>query len=151
MPGSWLGIRNADIGLPWYCPGVESLPANAKDIGSILGWKDPTCGWAATPKHHNLWGQALEPLSHNWWSLHALSSVQFSHSVVSDSLWPHELLHARPPCITNSRSSLKLMSIVSMMPSKHLILCRPLLLPSVFPSIRVFSSESVLRIRWPKY
>ena len=54
--------------------------------------------------------------------------------------------------ITNSRSLPKLMSIESVMPSNHLILCRPLLfLPSVFPSIRVFSNESVLRIRWPKY
>ena len=54
--------------------------------------------------------------------------------------------------ITNSRSSLKLMSIVLVMPSSHLILCRPLLLPpSIFPSIRVFCSESVLCIRWPKY
>ena len=54
--------------------------------------------------------------------------------------------------ITNSRSSLKLMSIESVMPSSHLILCHPLLLlPSVFPSIRVFSSESALHIRWPKY
>ena len=55
-------------------------------------------------------------------------------------------------CITNSRSLLKLMSIESVMPSNHLILCCPLLfLPSVFPSIRVISSESVLHIRWPKY
>ena len=53
--------------------------------------------------------------------------------------------------ITNSRSLLKLMSIESVMPSKHLILCRPLLPPSIFPSIRVFSNESALRIRWPKY
>ena len=54
--------------------------------------------------------------------------------------------------ITNSWSLLKLISIESVMPSNHLILCRPLLLPpSVFPSIRVFSNESVLRIRWPKY
>ena len=54
--------------------------------------------------------------------------------------------------ITNSRSLLKLMSIELVMPSKHLILCCPLLLsPSVFPSIRVFSNESVLRIRWTKY
>ena len=54
--------------------------------------------------------------------------------------------------ITNSRSLLKLMSIELLMPYNHLILCRPLLLlPSVFPSIRVFSNESVLRIRWPKY
>ena len=54
--------------------------------------------------------------------------------------------------ITNSQSLLKLMSIESVMPSNHLILCRPLLLPpSIFPSIRVFSSESALHIRWPKY
>ena len=54
--------------------------------------------------------------------------------------------------ITNSRSLLKLMSVELVMPSNHLILCRPLLLlPSIFPSIRVFSSESVLRIRWPEY
>ena len=53
---------------------------------------------------------------------------------------------------TISQSSLKLMSIESVMPSNHLILCRPLLLlPSVFPNIRVFSNESALRIRWPKY
>ena len=52
--------------------------------------------------------------------------------------------------ITNSRSSLKLISIESGMPSNCLILCHPLLLPSIFPSIRVFSNESVLRIRWPK-
>ena len=54
--------------------------------------------------------------------------------------------------ITNSQSLLKLMSIKSVMPSNHLILCCPLLLlPSIFPSIKVFSNESVLRIRWPKY
>ena len=54
--------------------------------------------------------------------------------------------------ITNSWSSPKLMSLESMMPSNHLILCHPLLLmPSIFPSIRVFSNESILRIRWPKY
>ena len=56
------------------------------------------------------------------------------------------------PSITNSRSLLKLMSNESVMPSNHLILCRPLLLlPSIFPSFRVFSNESALRIRWPKY
>ena len=81
------------------------------------------------------------------------SSVQFSHSVVSDSLWPHELQHTRPASlsITNSRSLLRLMFIQSVMPSSHLILCHPLLLPSIFPSIRVFSNESALRIRWPMY
>ena len=54
--------------------------------------------------------------------------------------------------ITNSRSLFKLMSIESVMPSNHLILCRPFcLLPSIFPSIRVFSNESILHIRWPRY
>ena len=82
------------------------------------------------------------------------SSVQFSHSVVSDSLWPHGLQQARQASlsITSSRSPLKLMSIESVMPSSHLILCRPLLLlPPIPPSIRIFSNESTLRMRWPKY
>ena len=57
-----------------------------------------------------------------------------------------------PGLITNSRSLLKLMSIEPVMPSNHLILCCPLLLlPSIFPSIRIFSKESALHIRWPKY
>ena len=77
-------------------------------------------------------------------------SVQFSHSVVSDTLQPHELQYARP--ITNSRSLPKLMSIESVMPSNYLILCLPfLLLPLIFPSIRLFSNESALCIRWPEY
>ena len=82
------------------------------------------------------------------------SSVQFSRSVVSDSLQPHELQHARPPCpeITISRSSLKLTSIELVMPSSHLILCcPPFLLPPIPPSIRVFSNESTLHVRWPEY
>ena len=81
-------------------------------------------------------------------------SVQFSLSVMSDSLQPHESQHARPPClsITNSWNLLKLKSIRSVMPSSHLILCRPLLLlPPIPPSIMVFSNESTLHITWPKY
>ena len=71
---------------------------------------------------------------------------------MSDSLQPHGLQHCQAfLSITKSQSLLKLMSIKSVMLSNHLILCCPLLLPpSVFPSIRVFSSESVLHIRWPK-
>ena len=66
--------------------------------------------------------------------------------------WPQGLQHARLPSLTISWSLLKSMSTESVMPSNHLILCLPLLLlPSVFPSIRVFSSESALCIRWPKY
>ena len=76
----------------------------------------------------------------------------FSRSVMSSSLWPHELQHVRLPCPSPTPGLLKLMSIESVKPSNHLILCRPLLLLfSIFPSIRVFSSESVLCIRWPKY
>ena len=85
---------------------------------------------------------------------HALLLVQFSCSVVSDSLRPHGLQHTRLPClsITNTQSLLKLVFIKSVMPSNHPILsCPLLLLPSIFPSIRVFSNESVLHIRWPKY
>ena len=72
---------------------------------------------------------------------------------MSNSLQPHELQHARPPCPSpTSGVHPKLMSIESMMPSSHLILCHPLLLLSpIHPSIRVFSNESTLRMRWPKY
>ena len=76
-------------------------------------------------------------------------SVQFSRSVVSDSLWPHELPNARPLSITNSRSSLKLMSIESIQPLHPLSSPSPP--PSIFPQIGVFSNESLLCIRWPKY
>ena len=83
-----------------------------------------------------------------------MHSVQFSHSVVSDSATPCTAAHQSSLSITNSQSLLKVMSIESVMPSNHLISCCPLLfLPSIFPSIfpRVFSSESVLHIRWSKY
>ena len=84
--------------------------------------------------------------------IHASMPVQFSCSVVSNSLRPHESQHARPPCPSPTRSSFKLMCIESVMPSSHLILCRPLLLlPPIPPSIRVFSNESTLHMRWPKY
>ena len=71
-------------------------------------------------------------------------------------VWPFAIpwaaAHQASLCLTNSRSLLKLMSIESVMLSNHLIICLPLLLlPSIFPSIRVFSNESVLHIRWPKY
>ena len=79
-------------------------------------------------------------------------SVQFSHSVVSDSATPWIAARQASLSITNSQSLLKLMSLESVMPSSHLILCRPLLLlPPIPPSIRVFSNESTVRMRWPKY
>ena len=78
-------------------------------------------------------------------SVHSLSRVWLF-------VTPWTAAHQASLSITNTRSLIKLMSIESVMPSKHLILCYPLLLPpSIFPNIRVFSSESALRIRWPKY
>ena len=72
---------------------------------------------------------------------------------MSSSLQPHGPQHTRPPCPSPTpRVYSNLCPLSSMMPSSHLILCHPLLLPhSIFPSIRVFSNESVLRIKWPKY
>ena len=84
--------------------------------------------------------------------IYCYSSVQFSHSVVSDSATSWTTAGQASLSITNSWSLLKLMPIELVVPSNHLILCRPLLLlPSIFPSIKVFSKESVLHIRWPKY
>ena len=85
-------------------------------------------------------------------SSYHLGSVQFRCSVVFDSLWPHEPQNARPPWPSPTSEFTKLLSIELVMPSSHLILCHCfLLLPSIFPNIRVFSNESALHIRWPKY
>ena len=79
-------------------------------------------------------------------------SVQFSRWVVSDSATPRTVARQASLSITNSRSLPKLMSIELVMPSNHPILCHPLLLlPSIFPSIRIFSNDPPLSIRWPKY
>ena len=80
-------------------------------------------------------------------------SVQFSHSVVSNSLRPHGLKHARPPCPSlTPRVYSNSCPLSQWCHPTHLVLCCPLLLlPSIFPSIRVFSNESALRIRWSKY
>ena len=84
-------------------------------------------------------------------SFENISSVQ-SLSHVQLFVTPWTAARQASLSITNSRNLLKLMSIESVMPSNHFILCHPLLLPpSIFPSIRVFSNESVFRIRWPKY
>ena len=81
----------------------------------------------------------------------ALSSTVQSVSHVQLFVTPWTTAHQASLSITNSWRLLKLMIIESVMPSNHLILCCPLLPPSIFPSIRVFSNESVLCIRWPKY
>ena len=92
------------------------------------------------------------PLGFPWaWGIPWISN-QLSHSVRSDSATPCTAAHQASLSITNSQSLLKLMSIESVMPSNHLILCHPLLLlPSIFPSISAFSIKPVLCIRWPKY
>ena len=91
----------------------------------------------------------------SWW-LHKISPFQFSSvqllSRVQLFVTPWITARQASGSITSSQSSLKLMSIESVMPSSHLILCRPLLLlPAIPPSIRVFSNESTLHMRWPKY
>ena len=93
----------------------------------------------------------MENLSLGRLAIHLFSSVQsLSHIRLFVTLWT--AAHQAFLSITNSRNLPKPMSIESVMPSNYLILCRPLLLlPSIFPSIRVFSSESVLCVRWPNY
>ena len=80
-----------------------------------------------------------------------ISSVQFSCSVVSNSLWPHEPQHARPPCPSPTPGVYPNSCPLSQWYHPTISSCHPLLLTSIFPSIRVFSNESVLCIRWPKY
>ena len=84
-------------------------------------------------------------------SKYFVNSVQFSRSVMSDSATPWIAAHQASLSITNSWGLLKLMSIESLMPSNHFILCCPLLLPSIYPSIRVFSNELALPIRRSKH
>ena len=95
----------------------------------------------------------MAQLGNRYWGcfIILIQSVQFTQScpTLCDLM---DCRHQASLSITNSQSLLKLMSIELVMPSNHLILCHPLLLPpSIFPSIRVFSNESVLHIRWPKY
>ena len=88
-----------------------------------------------------------------WRGVMGFILVHFSCSVVSNSLPPHKLQYTRPPCSSPTpRAYSNSWSIKSVMPSNRIILCCPLLFtPSIFLSIKVFSNESVLHIRWPKY
>ena len=101
--------------------------------------------------NYTYFGEHFE-MCRNIKSLSCVSSVQFSRSVLSDSGTPWIAACQASLSITNSRRSLRLTPIESVMPSSHLILCRPLLLlPPIPPGIRGFSNESTLRMRWPKY
>ena len=110
-------------------------------LNAYLGTRG--CGWVEI---HSI----LSTHSFQWHSSVQFSSVQ-SLSCVRLFVTPWIAAHQASLSITNSQSLLRLTSIESVMPSSHLILCRPLLLPSIPPSIRVFSNESTLCMRWPKY
>ena len=126
---------------------VKNQPASAGDVGLI-----PESGRSPREENGNLLQYSClgNPMDRGAWQ--ATVSVQFSRSVMSDSVTLWTAAHQPSLSVTNSWSLLRLMSIESVMPSNHLILCHAFLLsPSVFPSIRVFSNESALSIRWPKY
>ena len=117
---------------------------------NILAQKIP---WTEEPDRSPQSGKEMGMTEQLTLNPQQLVSLQFS-SVAQSCLFAAPQLAANQAslCIANSQSLFKLMSIKSVMPSNHLILCHPLLLlPSIFPSIRVFSDESVLHIRWPKY
>ena len=141
--------------LVWSLCQEDPLEEIKATHSSILAWIIP---WTEEPG--GVQSMRSHRVGHDWVTkqilLHGISSVQFS----SVQLLSHVRLFATPwiaarqlsLSITNSQSSLKLTSIESVMPSSHLILCRPLLLlPPTPPSIRVFSNESTLHMRWPKY
>ena len=152
---------------------VKSLPSIWGTRVQSLGWEDPLEKEMATHSSIVAWRISWTEESGRLQSMRSQNQTRLSDFIffisflsmcyiVSQSvqLLSHVWLFVTPwiiarltsLSITNSRSSPKLMSIKSVMPSNHLILCHPLLLlPSIFPSIRVFSNESALRIRWPKY
>ena len=111
----------------------------------------PSAGWYLYEYNRLLEMSSLQVLGHGQNSSNMLHCCSFAKLCLTLAI-PWAATHQASQPFTISWSLLKLMSIKSMMPSNHLILCHPLLLlPSIFPSIRVFSSESALRIRWPKY
>ena len=131
---------------------VKNLPAMQEMLFQSLG-----LGRSSGERNGNpLQYSCLEnPMDNEAWQaiVHGIAKeLWFSCSTVSDSATPWTAACQASLSFTISQSLLKLMSIESVMPSKHLILCCPLLLPpSIFPGLRVFSNESALQIRWPKY
>ena len=134
---------------------LQSCPALCDPIdcsvpgSSVCGiFQLRTLEWLPSPSPGDLPDLGIETVSLRSPAL----AVQFSCSVMSNSATPWTAAHQASLSITNSQSLLKLISIESVMSSNHLILCHPfLLLHSIFPSIKVFSNESVLHITWPKY
>ena len=148
MPGSGksFGERNGNP-LQYSCP---RNPMNRRFGGlqsNLCGHKDSDTTERLTLSLSRLIKAVHYPIiiTIQFNSVHSLSHVRLFAT-------PWTAARQASLSIANSRSLLKIMSIKSVMPSNHLILCRPLLLPpSIFPSIRVFSNESVLHIKWPKY
>ena len=135
----------------WSLGGEDPLEEGTATHSSILAWRIPR-----TEEPGGLWSFGSQRVGQDWGDLtqHIPSSVQFSFLLSRVWLFATPWTAARQASlsITNSRSLLKLMPIKSVMPSSHLILCRPLLLlPPIPPSVRVFSNESILCMRWPKY
>ena len=132
----FMGILQAGM-LGWFAMPSSKGPSRPRDLTHVSCIADGFFTWAT--------GEARIRESVQFSSVQSLSHVQLFAT-------PRTAARQASLSITNSWSLLKLMSIESVMPSNHLILCHPfLLLPSVFPSIRVFSNESALRFRWPKY
>ena len=137
LPGSSVGgICQARI-LDWVAISSTRRSSQSRD------WTQVSC-ISCTGR------QSLYPLTHLG-SPGTYCSVQFSRLVVSDSLRPHESQHTRPPCPSPTPRVHSNSSPSSRWCPSHLILCRPLLLPPILPSIRVFSNEPTLCMRWPKY
>ena len=132
----------------WESLGLQGDPTSPFWRRSALGFL-PSCphclSSSSWPWTWHWLCRTLSSLSYQFTSVQLLNRVRLFEN-------PWNAARQASLSITNSRSLLKLMSIESVMPSNHLILCHPLLLlPSLFPTIRVFSNESVLSIRWPKY
>ena len=131
---------------------AESLPCSPETITTLsIGLKKKGVLMSYRVAQGTLFSVMRQPRWEGSSGENQLSSVQ-SLSRVQLFVTPWTAAHQASLSITNSQNLLKIMSIESVMPSNHLIFCHPLLLlPSIFPSIRVFSNESVLFIRWPKY
>ena len=149
----------------WGPPGHKSLSVSSISylqekcfsLQEILEYPSADSNWEAREcrkQRRSSQETVVQQGAGSWffWKGYQFSTVQSSHSALSDFLRPHGLPHTRLPCPSPTPEACSNSCGWSVMPSNHLILCRPLLLlPSIFPSIRVFSSESLHCIRWPKY
>ena len=128
---------------PWDFPGKNTQVGCHFLLQGIF----PTKGWT----HVSCIGRWILYHWATWESQNNIVQLSLSLSCVWFFETPWKAAHQASLSITNSQNLPKLRTIESVMPSNHLILCHPLLLPSIFPSMRVLSNESALRMRWPKY